>query len=115
MCDIYLKKLKEAKQKKMAVKIVLQIYRALSLSSKQKRPSGFYGRRSISGCAILTQAFYFRFAVIAFRQLFLFLVSLQPLLLHAIPPLSFLSFPITIINVRQFLRLLCIDNTCVCV
>lgn len=93
MCDIYLKKLKEAKQKKMPVKIVLQIYRALalslSLSSKQKRPSGFYGRRSISGCAILTQAFYFRFAVIAFRQLFLFLVSLQPLLLHAIPPTIF--------------------------
>lgn len=36
MCDIYLKKLKEAKQKKMPVKIVLQIYRALSLSRANK-------------------------------------------------------------------------------
>lgn len=70
MCDIYWKKKKKtkrSKQKKASKICITNLSRGLALSSKQKRPSGFYGRRSISGCAILTQAFYFRFVLIAFR------------------------------------------------
>lgn len=54
-----------------------------ALSSKQKRPSGFYGRRSNSGYAILTQAFHFRFTlivlVIGFLTAFSFTSSLLSL------------------------------------
>lgn len=75
MCDIYLKK------RRTKIKKNTNLSRALS--SKQKRPSGFYGRRSNSGYAILTQPFHFRFTlivlVIRFLTAFSFTSSLLSL------------------------------------